>query len=96
MVFDKTGTLTYGQPEVVRVILLLKEKVFTSRLFMAILGLAEGRSEHPLGEAITRFASRVSYVPGGITNTLPTREPMGPALVEWSSTCRRSNNTLKY
>jgi Cu+-exporting ATPase len=58
MVFDKTGTLTYGQPEVVRVILLLKEKVFTSRLFMAVLGLAEGRSEHPLGEAITRFASR--------------------------------------
>ena len=61
MVFDKTGTLTHGRPEVMKVFLLVREKVFSSRLFMSVLGLAEGRSEHPLGEAITRFANQVSY-----------------------------------
>ena len=61
IVFDKTGTLTHGEPEVVNVILLVKEAVCSSRLFSAVLGLAESRSEHPLGEAITRFATRVSF-----------------------------------
>ena len=60
MVFDKTGTLTYGEPEVVRVIFLVKEDLFPARLFTAALGLAESRSEHPLGEAIVHFASEVS------------------------------------
>lgn len=60
MVFDKTGTLTHGQPEVVRVILLVKEELFSSHLFLSVLGLAESRSEHPLGESITRFATNVS------------------------------------
>ena len=60
MVFDKTGTLTYGEPEVVRVIFLVKEDLFSARLFTAALGLAESRSEHPLGEAIVHFASEVS------------------------------------
>ena len=62
VVFDKTGTLTYGKPEVVNVLLLVKEAVCSSRLFSAVLGLAESRSEHPLGEAITRFATRVSVL----------------------------------
>jgi Cu+-exporting ATPase len=57
MVFDKTGTLTYGEPEVVRVIFLVKEDLFPARLFTAALGLAESRSEHPLGEAIVHFAA---------------------------------------
>jgi Cu+-exporting ATPase len=58
MVFDKTGTLTYGRPEVIRVILVVGEAVCPSRLFTAALGLAESRSEHPLGVAITQFANK--------------------------------------
>ena len=60
VVFDKTGTLTYGRPEVVRVILFVKEAVCPARLFSAIMGLAESRSEHPLGVAISEFARNVS------------------------------------
>ena len=59
VVFDKTGTLTYGEPEVVRVIFLVKEELFPARLFTAALGLAESHSEHPLGEAIVNFATEV-------------------------------------
>ena len=58
--FDKTGTLTNGAPEVVSMILLVKEAVCSSHLLTAVLGLAESHSEHPLGEAISRFAVTVS------------------------------------
>ena len=61
VVFDKTGTLTYGRPEVVRVLLLVSEAICPTRLFTAIMGLAESRSEHPLGVAILEFARNVSY-----------------------------------
>ena len=60
IVFDKTGTLTYGRPEVVRVILFVKEAVCPTALFTAIMGLAESRSEHPLGIAVADFARNVS------------------------------------
>lgn len=60
VVFDKTGTLTYGRPEVVRVMLFVKEAVCPAHLFSAIIGLAESRSEHPLGLAIAEFVRNVS------------------------------------
>ena len=60
VVFDKTGTLTHGRPEVVRILLLVKESVCPTRLFTTLLGLAESRSEHPLGIAIAEFARNVS------------------------------------
>ena len=60
VVFDKTGTLTHGRPEVVRIILLVKEAMCPTRLFNAIIGLAESRSEHPLAVAIAEFVRNVS------------------------------------
>ena len=60
VVFDKTGTLTYGRPEVVRIMLFVKEAVCPANLFNAVIGLAESRSEHPLGLAISEFVRNVS------------------------------------
>lgn len=55
VVFDKTGTLTKGKPEVTDIVALgaFKEK---DVLFYA--GIAEKRSEHPLGEAIVKKAQQ--------------------------------------
>ena len=41
------------------VLFVLKE-VCPFRLFVAIAGLAEGNSEHPLGQAVVKFATSVS------------------------------------
>lgn len=60
IVFDKTGTLTHGKPEVTRVMLFVSERVCPYQLFLAIAGLAESSSEHPLGVAVTNFAQAVS------------------------------------
>ncbi|MDR1910181.1 MAG: cation-translocating P-type ATPase [Spirochaetaceae bacterium] len=52
--FDKTGTLTYGKPEVIAV------KSFSPGLseddILTLAGMAEARSEHPLGKTIVRYA----------------------------------------
>ncbi len=53
LVFDKTGTLTKGQPEVTDV---LPQKGFSREEMLKLAGIAEKRSEHPLGEAIVRKA----------------------------------------
>jgi Cu+-exporting ATPase len=55
IVFDKTGTLTKGQPEVTDVIL---AHDFTRKEVLQHAASAEKGSEHPLGEAIVREASR--------------------------------------
>lgn len=60
VVFDKTGTLTYGRPEVNCVILTVPETTLPLQAFLAVVGLAESSSEHPLGMAIANFAKRVS------------------------------------
>ena len=60
VVFDKTGTLTYGRPEVNCVILTLPETVLPVQAYIAVVGLAESSSEHPLGMAISNFAKQVS------------------------------------
>ncbi|MDR0339932.1 MAG: cation-translocating P-type ATPase [Desulfovibrio sp.] len=62
--FDKTGTLTCGKPEVVAL------RAFAPGLSETdLLGLAatiEQRSEHPLGQAVVRYAERRGIRPGGL------------------------------
>jgi len=53
VVLDKTGTLTRGEPEVVE--LVVADGVSEVELLRLVAG-AEGDSEHPLAEAITRMA----------------------------------------
>ena len=64
VVFDKTGTLSTGRPEVTKVILFVSEAVCSWQLFLAIVGLAERHSEHPLGGAIVSFAKKVRLCQG--------------------------------
>lgn len=52
MAFDKTGTLTKGEPEVSQVIL----KTGDEKTFLSLAYAIEKHSEHPLGQAITRYA----------------------------------------
>lgn len=59
VVFDKTGTLTYGRPEVNCVITTVPDSTLPLQHFVAMLGLAESSSEHPLGIAISSFAKKV-------------------------------------
>ena len=59
VVFDKTGTLTYGRPEVNCVITTVPESTLPLQHCVAVLGLAESSSEHPLGIAISSFAKKV-------------------------------------
>lgn len=59
IVFDKTGTITHGRPEVAHVMVFVTEKMCPHQLFTAIVGLAESKSEHPLGVAVTEFARKV-------------------------------------
>ena len=57
--FDKTGTLTLGRPSVIQALLFVGKSVCSTGLFVSVLGLAEGHSEHPLGLAISEFAAQV-------------------------------------
>ncbi len=52
IVFDKTGTLTKGKPEVTEVVAF----GVTEKEVLLFGGIAEKRSEHPLGEAIVKKA----------------------------------------
>ncbi len=52
VVFDKTGTLTTGQPEVTSVIAVSGSEAELLRLAASV----EQKSEHPLGQAIVRYA----------------------------------------
>ena len=60
IIFDKTGTLTHGKPIVTSVMMYVSEAVCSSRLFAALVGLAEANSEHPLGQAVVNYAKTVS------------------------------------
>ncbi|MEM3832292.1 MAG: heavy metal translocating P-type ATPase [Thermoprotei archaeon] len=53
IVFDKTGTLTKGQPSVTDVIAF---NGFKEREVLEFAAIAEKGSEHPLGEAIAKYA----------------------------------------
>ncbi|MBW3544750.1 MAG: cation-translocating P-type ATPase, partial [Bacteroidetes bacterium] len=91
LVFDKTGTLTYGRPTVTDV-----EAIGASHQEVLSLAAAvEGKSEHPLGQAITFFAQKEGVprlhtqsfraVPGkGVVATVNDREVLvgKPSFIE--------------
>ena len=57
IVFDKTGTITQGKPTVVDVRLFLPTDThWILKRVLAIAGIAESGSEHPLGMAIRNYA----------------------------------------
>ena len=56
IVLDKTGTLTRGQPEVTD-FEALPGAALPVRTLLALVAAVESRSEHPLAEAITAYAS---------------------------------------
>lgn len=57
IIFDKTGTITSGKPEVIEVI---PEKEMSKEQLLELIGSAENHSEHPLADAIVRFAEKMA------------------------------------
>nr|XP_039264519.1 copper-transporting ATPase 2-like [Styela clava] len=64
VVFDKTGTITHGEPKVQSI-----ERFDTDnpqapslRYLLAMIGSAEGASEHPLAQAVVRYAKEILKV----------------------------------
>ncbi|WP_373862450.1 copper-translocating P-type ATPase [Nocardia acidivorans] len=53
VVMDKTGTLTKGEPEVTEIV---TDGVITAAELIALLAAVERESEHPLAEAVVRYA----------------------------------------
>ncbi len=59
VVLDKTGTVTEGRPTVTDVVLAdssQPENVLSEDRVITLIGALESRSEHPLADAITRYA----------------------------------------
>jgi Cu+-exporting ATPase len=54
VVFDKTGTLTHGRPELAAVTMVRGTMAQTEAVYLA--AAAEGNSEHPLAQAVIRYA----------------------------------------
>ncbi len=54
VVFDKTGTLTHGRPEVADITMIRGTMARTEAVYLA--AAAESQSEHPLAQAIVRYA----------------------------------------
>ncbi|KAK2717817.1 hypothetical protein QYM36_006575 [Artemia franciscana] len=48
VVFDKTGTITHGVPTWTKLAVLHDESIVSLKFMLAILGTAEGGSEHPI------------------------------------------------
>lgn len=63
--FDKTGTLTVGKPQVTDIIPL---NGYSEPKIVAISAAIESRSEHPLGEAIIKYAHEKAVNIPAITN----------------------------
>ncbi|MCE1245909.1 MAG: heavy metal translocating P-type ATPase [Firmicutes bacterium] len=62
VVFDKTGTLTEGKPAVEE--FLNFSRTFGDKDIISLAASVENKSEHPLGEAIVRFAARGENITG--------------------------------
>eukprot|EP00092_Neocalanus_flemingeri_P008298 GFUD01008946.1.p1 GENE.GFUD01008946.1~~GFUD01008946.1.p1 ORF type:complete len:1309 (+),score=286.74 GFUD01008946.1:691-4617(+) len=61
VVFDKTGTITHGYPTVARMCILqewIHDDSLSFSTILAILGMAESSSEHPLAGAIVKFVNK--------------------------------------
>jgi len=65
IVFDKTGTLTKGLPEVTDII---SAALTDEQKIISISGSLEKLSEHPLAEAIVKYAEEESVVLGEVSN----------------------------
>jgi len=65
IVFDKTGTVTKGKPEITDVIPL---NGFKKENLIYFGASAESGSEHPLGQAVVRFAEEKNILTGKISN----------------------------
>lgn len=62
VVFDKTGTVTHGTPSVARAVVLEEGYDSSGKCFatlLALAGVAESSSEHPLAAAIVDFSKRI-------------------------------------
>jgi Cu2+-exporting ATPase len=64
VVMDKTGTLTKGEPEVTDFV---AEGMDRAEL-LALVSAVETQSEHPLAEAIVRYAREQGISPAGLTD----------------------------
>ncbi|VAX16683.1 Lead, cadmium, zinc and mercury transporting ATPase; Copper-translocating P-type ATPase [hydrothermal vent metagenome] len=62
IILDKTGTITTGEPEVASV---FTTGGVTEKDLITIAATAEKRSEHPLGEAVVRYAAEKGLVISG-------------------------------
>ncbi|OMJ22887.1 Copper-transporting ATPase 2 [Smittium culicis] len=56
VVFDKTGTLTKGELDVYDLII---DQSWERKIFLALVGSAESRSEHSLGKSLHNYCGRV-------------------------------------
>ena len=60
MIFDKTGTITSGVLKVSKITLLAPSNFLSMPHILAILGSAEGNSEHPIGQAVMAYIKKVN------------------------------------
>jgi Cu+-exporting ATPase len=65
IVFDKTGTLTHGKPQVTNVVTLGSED---ERTILGVAASLERQSEHPLADAIVRYADDQSISRTDVTD----------------------------
>ncbi|NDV20098.1 heavy metal translocating P-type ATPase [Pseudodesulfovibrio sp. JC047] len=83
VIFDKTGTLTHGRPELSAITMVRGTMAQTEAIYLA--AAAESQSEHPLAQAIVRYAkdkklefpapNSFEAIPGrGIKATIDYRE----------------------
>ncbi len=66
IVFDKTGTITFGRLEVCGVAVF--DSSFNEEEVLSLALTAEERSEHPIGKAITKYASGKGIAPRDYNN----------------------------
>ncbi|GAB6031761.1 ATPase Cu transporting protein 7B [Chamberlinius hualienensis] len=55
VVFDKTGTITKGVPSMTNISIFVNETFISFGELLAVVGMAEANSEHPIATAIVKF-----------------------------------------